>query len=113
MFDKVDEREAIAQYQVTLLDTTVDRHKQSTRGGARAIQVTTCGKRMQKVEIGQICSQVALPLEALEAIISGAAKHKQTFSIMHTDVSREFFHASAQRLVLIRLPVEDRMGADA
>ena len=68
---------------------------------------------MQKVEIGQICTQVALPLEALEAIISGAAKHKQTFSIMHTDVSREFFHANAQRLVLIRLPVEDRMGADA
>ena len=32
---------------------------------------------------------------------------------MHTDVSRAYFHAKAQRPVLIRLPVEDRMGADA
>ena len=32
---------------------------------------------------------------------------------MHIDVSRAYFHASAQRPVLIRLPVEDRMGTDA
>ena len=29
---------------------------------------------------------------------------------MHIDVSRAFFHAQAQRLVLVRLPVEDRMS---
>ena len=34
-------------------------------------------------------------------------------SIMRIDVSRAYFHAKAQRLVLIRLPVEDRMGTDA
>ena len=54
-----------------------------------------------------------LPLEALKAIISIAANHKETFSIMHIDVSRANFHAKAQRPVLVRLPVEDRMGADA
>ena len=32
---------------------------------------------------------------------------------MHIDVSRVYFHAKAQRPVLIRLPVEDRMGTDA
>ena len=32
---------------------------------------------------------------------------------MHIDVSRAYFHAKAQRPVLIRLPVEDRMGTDA
>ena len=32
---------------------------------------------------------------------------------MHIDVARAYFHAKAQRLVLVRLPVEDRMGADA
>ena len=53
------------------------------------------------------------PLEALKAILSIAAKHKETFSIMHIDVSRAYFHAKAQRPVLIRLPVEDRMGTDA
>ena len=53
------------------------------------------------------------PLEALFAIISVAANNKNTLSIMHIDVSRACFHAKAQRLVLIRLPVEDRMGADA
>ena len=53
------------------------------------------------------------PLEALKAIISIAANHKETFSIMHIDVSRAYFHAKAQRPVLIRLPAEDRMGTDA
>ena len=52
------------------------------------------------------------PLEALEAKISIAANHKETFSIMHVDVSRAYFHAKAQRPVLIRLPV-DRLGTDA
>ena len=53
------------------------------------------------------------PLEALKAITSIAANNIETFSIMHIDVSRAYFHAKAQRPVLIRLPVEDRMGTDA
>ena len=32
---------------------------------------------------------------------------------MHIDVSRAYFHAKAQRPVVVRLPVEDRIGADA
>ena len=32
---------------------------------------------------------------------------------MHIDVSRAYFHAKAQSPVLIRLPVEDRVGTDA
>ena len=52
-------------------------------------------------------------LEALRTVISIAANHKDTFSIMHIDVSRAYFHAKAQRLVLVRLRVEDRIGADA
>ena len=32
---------------------------------------------------------------------------------MHIDVSRAYFHAKAQRPVLIRLSVEDRLGTDA
>ena len=52
------------------------------------------------------------PLEAFTAIISIAANNKETFSIMHIDVSRAYFHAKAQRPVLIRLPVEDRKGTD-
>ena len=31
---------------------------------------------------------------------------------MHIDVSRAYFHPKPQRPVLIRLPVEDRMGTD-
>ena len=53
------------------------------------------------------------PLEALNARRSIAANHKETSSIVHIDVSRAYFHAKTERPVLIRLPVEDRMGADA
>ena len=54
-----------------------------------------------------------LPLDALKSIISIAANHKETFSTLYIDVSRAYFHAKAQRLVLARLPVEDSVGADA
>ena len=39
------------------------------------------------------------PLEALKATIS-IANHMETFSIMHIDLSRAYFHAKAQRPVL-------------
>ena len=57
--------------------------------------------------IGQTCMQGLLHWEALKAIISIAANHNETLSIMHIDVSRACFHAKAQRPVLIRLSVED------
>ena len=44
---------------------------------------------------------VTLLLEALKAIKSIAANHKETLSIIHIDVSRAYFHAKAQRPVLI------------
>ena len=53
-----------------------------------------------------------LPLEALKAMISIAVNHKDTFSVMCIDVSRAYFYANAQRLVLVLSPVEDRMGVD-
>ena len=52
-------------------------------------------------------------MEALKATISIAANHKETFSVMHIDVSRAHFHAKAQRFVLVRLPVENIMSASA
>ena len=39
-----------------------------------------------------------LPLEALKAVISIAANHKKTFSIMHIEVSRAYFHAKAHQI---------------
>ena len=53
-----------------------------------------------------------LPLDAFKAIISIAASHKQTFSIMHIDVSRAYFPEKLRDLCW-HGPVEDRMGADA
>ena len=53
------------------------------------------------------------PLEALKAKISISANQKETFSIMHIDVPRAYFHAKAQRPVLLRVPVEDRVGTDS
>ena len=41
------------------------------------------------------------------------AYHKETLSVMHINVSLAYFHAKTQRYVLVRLPVEERNGADA
>ena len=78
--------------------------KRSREGPCRSDR--ECVRESSKVTIGQTCMQ-ELPLEALKAIISIAANNKDTFSIMHIAVSRAYFHAKAQRPVLIRLPVED------
>ena len=48
-------------------------------------------------------------LEALNAIISIAAGHSPEFSLMHVDVSRAYFHAKAQRPVLVKLPAKDNI----
>ena len=52
------------------------------------------------------------PPEALKAIIPITASHSPEFSLMHVDVSRAYFHAKAQRLVLVKLPAEDRSEKD-
>ena len=43
--------------------------------------------------IDQTLCAGTLPLEALNARIFVAANHKQTFSIMHVDMSLAYFHA--------------------
>ena len=50
------------------------------------------------------------PQEALKAIISlhHSSSHANMFNHAHIDVSRAFFHAEAQRLALVRLPVLSR-----
>ena len=48
----------------------------------------------------------------MNAIISIAASHSPEFSLMHVDVSRAYFHAKAQRPVLVKLPAEDCSGKD-
>ena len=53
-----------------------------------------------------------LLLEALKAIMSIAASHTAEFSLMHVDVSGAYFHAKAQRLVLVKLPASDFSGKD-
>ena len=105
---KVDEREATAPYQATAFDTKwidTDTALEVLPTQIRLLQVSS------KVTTGQICTQKLLRWKRLEAIILIAASHKETFSIMHIDVSRAYFYAKAQRLVLVRFPLEDRMGS--
>ena len=45
--------------------------------------------------------------EALKAIVFIAASHSPESSLMHVDVSRAYFHAKAQRPVLLKSPAED------
>ena len=107
VYEKVDEKEAVEKMKSLQVDTD------KAFEGALCKSDHECVRESSKAMIGQTCMQGLLSLEALKAIISIAANHKETFSIMHIDVSRAYFHAKAQRPVLIRIPVEDRMGTDA
>ena len=111
VYEKFDEREATAKYQVT----SRSGHTQIKRSrGAHTNHVASGGKRIQKWRLTRsACGDP--PLEALKAIISLAANRKQTFSMMPIDVSRASctFTKKTQRLVQVRLPVDDRRGVDA
>ena len=108
VYEKNDENEAVAQYKITPVDTKwVDTDK-AFEEEPMQIRSRIVAREFKSDDQPGLYAGTP-PLEALKAIISIAANHKETFSIMHFDVSC----AKAKRPVLIRLPVEDSMGADA
>ena len=111
-YEKVDEKEAVAKYGITPVDTKWIDTDKAFEGEPMQIRSRMCARGFKSDDRPDLYAGTP-PLVALKATISVAANNKNTFSIMHIDVSRAYFHAKAQRLVLIRLPVEDRMGADA
>ena len=112
VYEKVDEREAVVKYGITPVDTKcVDTHK-SFEVEPMQIRSRMCAREFKSDDRPDLCAGTP-PLEALKAIISIAANHRDMSSIMHIDVSRAYFNAKAQRPVLTRLPVEDRLGTDA
>ena len=112
VYQKVDEKETVAKYEITPVDTKwVDTDK-AFEGQPMQIRSRMCAREFKSDDRPDLHAGTP-PLEALKAITSIAANNKETFSIMHIDVSRAYFHAKAQRPVLIRLPVEDRVGTDA
>ena len=111
VYEKVDEREAIEKYGVNPIDTKWIDTDKAFEGEPMQIRSRKCAREFKSDDRPDLYAGTP-PLEALKAIISIAANHKGTFSIMHIDVSRGYFHAKAQRPVLIRHPAEDRMGTD-
>ena len=110
--EKVDEKEAVEKYGITPVDTKwVDTDKAFER---KPMQISSrmCAREFQSDDRPDLYAGTP-PLEALKAVISIAANNKEMFSIMQIDVSCAYLHAKAQRLVVIRLPLEDRMGTDA
>ena len=112
VYEKVDEKEAVEKYGVTPVDTKwVDTDK-ALEEEPMQIRSRMCAREFKSDDRPDLCAWTP-PLEALKAIISIAANHQETFSIMHIDVSRAYFHAKVQRPVLARFPAEDRMSTDA
>ena len=112
VYEKVDEKEAVEKYGVTPVDTKWVGTDKAFEGNQMQIRSRMCAREFKSDDWPDLYAGTP-PLEALKAIISIASNHKETFSIMHIDVSRAYFHAKVQRPVLIRLPAEDRMGTDA
>ena len=106
VYEKVDERAAVAKYNVTPVDTKwVDTDKAFEE---EPMQIRSRIVARDRLDL----YAGTLPLEALKAIISTAASHSPEFSLMHVDVSLAYFHAKAQRPVLLKLPAEDYSGKD-
>ena len=94
--EKVDEREAIAHYQVTPVDTRWIDTDKAFEGGPMQIRSWIVAREFTSDEWTDLNAGTP-PMEALKSIIFMAANHKEAFSVMHVDVSRAYFHVKAQR----------------
>ena len=95
VYEKVDEKEPVTKYGITPVDTKwVDTDK-AFEGEPMQIRSRMCAREFKSDDRPDLYAGTP-PLEALKAIISVAANHKETFSITHIDVSRAYFHAKAR-----------------
>ena len=111
MYEKVDEKEAVEKYGITLVHTKWVDTDEAFEEEPMQIRSRMCAREFKSDDRPDLYAGTP-PLEALKATMSIAANREEMCSIMHIE-SRACFHAKAQRSVLIRLPVEDRMGSDA
>ena len=94
-FEKVDERQSIAKYQLIPIDTKRIDTDQALEGEpAREFK---SGER---------------PDLYAESHLVHRCKSQSMFLLMHVDASRAYFDAKAHKPVLVRLPAEDRSGKD-
>ena len=90
MNEKVDELEAIAQYQVTPVDTKWVDTDEAFEGESWQIRSRIVAREFKSDD---------RTLEALKSVVSIAANHREhTFSVLHIDVSRAYFHAKLRDL---------------
>ena len=84
--------------------TTVDTHSGSTQTRRQPKQVMSrnVAREFESRDRPDLLAGTP-PLDVLKAILFIAVKHNQTFGIVHTDVSRAYVHAKAQRALLVRL----------
>ena len=94
MYENVDEKEAVEKYGITPVDTKLFDKDKAFEGEPMQIRSRMCAREFKSDDWPDLYAGT-LPLEALKAITSIAANHKETFSIMHIDVSRSYFHAKA------------------
>ena len=112
VYEKVDEKEAVEKYGITPVDTKWVHTDKAFEEEPQQIRSRMCAREFKSDDRLDLYAGTP-PLEALKAIISIAANHKEMFSTIYIDVSRAYFHGKAPRPVLIRLSVEERMGTDA
>ena len=106
VYEKVDERAAVAKYNVTPVDT--DKAFEGEPVHIRSRMVSREFKSGDRPDL-----YAGTPPRALKDTMSIAASHGPEFSLMHVDASRAYFHAKAQRPVLVKLPAEGCSGKDA
>ena len=92
VYEKVNEKEAVAKYGITPVDTKWIDTDKAFEGEPMQIRSRMCAREFKSDDRPDLYAGTP-SLEALKAIISIAANNKDTFSIMHIDVSRAYFHA--------------------
>ena len=89
----MNERQSQNTREVRSIQSGLTQTKRSRGSRCQSDHVSWHGS--SRVEIDQTSLLETAPLEALKAILSIAALHRDEFSIMHKNVSRACFHAKS------------------
>ena len=111
VYEKVDYRAAVAKYNVTPVDTKwvdIDKAFEEPMQIRSRLVAKECKKRRQ----ARLVCRNSPAGSSDSQIIPIAASDSPEISLMHVDVSRAYFHAKAQMLVPVKLPVEGCSGKD-
>lgn len=111
VYDKMNREEAVKKYGVKPIQVRWVDVDKAHPGEEEQYRSRLVAKEIRKDERPELYAGTP-PVETIKILCARLAARRRGWGMLHIDVSRAYFHADAERPVLIELPVEDYEDGD-